>query len=247
MLEAPPTLVVFYLGERRERERRRLLPARFADLEHRLYRRCLDQVIEAGRDNRCRVVVVAPAAAEVPPGVERVDQVEGGSLGERIERGHQALGPVDGPLLLVAADAPGLDAAGIATALSLLDSERRAVVGPSPDGGFYLLGIHGALPHLGRVAWCTRRARVTLEEQLLAEGRSVRRLAAIRDIDSRRELAAILAAGIRPFAGAALGRALRSVLRSLASAFGPPRLRPLRLALASSPSRGPPTRPASRR
>lgn len=78
-----------------------------------------------------------------------------GDLGERMRRALAACPP--GPAVLVGADIPDLAARHIAEAFALL-GHHDLVFGPTPDGGFWLVGARRSprLPPLfGRVRWST--------------------------------------------------------------------------------------------
>ncbi|HZC47051.1 MAG TPA: DUF2064 domain-containing protein, partial [Candidatus Acidoferrum sp.] len=75
-------------------------------------------------------------------GAELIDQGDG-SLGRRMER---ALEPFSNRgALLIGTDTPSLPAPLLAASLEALHG-RRVVVAPSLDGGYYALGVRGAMP-----------------------------------------------------------------------------------------------------
>jgi uncharacterized protein len=85
-------------------------------------------------------------------GVEAVGQ-SAGDLGIRMRRALETCPP--GPVVLVGADIPALDARHIAVAFHLLGS-HELVFGPAADGGFWLVGARHPrrLPPLfERVRW----------------------------------------------------------------------------------------------
>ena len=76
-----------------------------------------------------------------------------GDLGIRMRRALQTCPP--GPVVLVGADIPALDAGHVAAAFRLLGS-HDLVFGPAADGGFWLVGAHHPrrMPSLfERVRW----------------------------------------------------------------------------------------------
>jgi glycosyltransferase A (GT-A) superfamily protein (DUF2064 family) len=93
-------------------------------------------------------------------------------------------------VLVVGGDTPGLSSAELAAAFASLASDaRRAVLGPAPDGGFYLLGMSapiGAL--LNGVALCTAKAASDTRAALEAAGFSLTCLRPLADIDDRHDL-----------------------------------------------------------
>ena len=66
-----------------------------------------------------------------------------GDLGQRMARCFRALPP--GPAVLIGSDIPGINAAHIARAFSLL-GRRDAVFGPARDGGYWLVGLKRLRP-----------------------------------------------------------------------------------------------------
>jgi uncharacterized protein len=122
-------------------------------------------------------------------GVEAAGQ-GAGDLGIRMRRALETCPP--GPVVLVGADIPALDARHIAVAFHLLGS-HELVFGPAADGGFWLVGARHArrLPPLfERVRWSgpdaladtlaglPRRMKVGYAEQLedVDDGNAYRRL-----------------------------------------------------------------------
>jgi glycosyltransferase A (GT-A) superfamily protein (DUF2064 family) len=116
-----------------------------------------------GRDRRWRLrLAVTPNRTTLrgmkrPAGIAIVGQGPG-DLGERMRRSLAACPP--GPAVLVGSDIPDLAAAHIADAFRLLGS-HDLVFGPTPDGGFWLIGARRSprLPPLfGPVRWSSRHA-----------------------------------------------------------------------------------------
>jgi uncharacterized protein len=247
MTDPRPTLLIFTLGAAAERARRPLLPAAAGAAELALRQGCLDAAFAAGRDAGCRLEVSAPppspgtgsAPPSLPPGVHLAEQ-RGAGFGERLERAcAAAAGRGAGPLVVVGTDVPGLAAAHLHRALAALAADPEAVVlGPSPDGGFYLLAAARPLPRLAaRARWCRRDTLAALRRSLAADGRRVVLLPPLADLDRRRDLERWVAASRRAAAPRrAPLPALRRLLRRLAAVLAelrrpaawrpPPRLRP---------------------
>lgn len=129
------------------------------------YRRQLARLVRCvGHDRRWRTVLaVSPDIAGLtsrllPRSVARVPQGTG-DLGDRMAR---ALRIAAGPVLVIGSDIPGIDAAGIARAFAALRG-KDAVLGPSADGGYWLIGMaNGARPQppnlFSGVRWSSRHA-----------------------------------------------------------------------------------------
>ena len=87
-------------------------------------------------------------------GAELIDQGTG-SLGKRMAR---ALEPFfSNGALLIGTDTPSLPSALIATSLDAL-RRNRIVIAPSLDGGYYAVGVRGAMPPIfSAIRWGSRR------------------------------------------------------------------------------------------
>lgn len=182
-----PTLLVFTRGAAGDREQRRLLPSRFGGIETALHRACLDATLAAGRRAGCRLTVASSARLELPSDVLRIPQ-RGASFGARIRHAVAAAEALaDGPLLVVGTDVPDLDAGHITDALERLrDDTAPVVVGPSTDGGFYLLASDGPVSELlDGVRWCRPDTLKSLLGALARAGRHTERLEPLADLDHR--------------------------------------------------------------
>ena len=110
-----------------------------------------------------------------------------GSLGERMAR--QFRRAPAGPVVIIGADIPGITRTHIASAFRAL-GPNEAVVGPAPDGGYWLIGLarrRSTPPNLFKaVRWSTRHALAdtlaTLPDHRIA------RIESLRDVDTAREL-----------------------------------------------------------
>lgn len=111
-----------------------------------------------------------------------------GDLGDRMER---VLGRAleRGPwAIAVGADSPGLPPRLLADARAALD-EADAVLGPTPDGGYYLLGLRRCPPGLlAGLPWSQPHTLRATRERLVARGLSVRLLPPFFDVDTPRDL-----------------------------------------------------------
>ncbi len=129
------------------------------------------------------VVGAAPA-----PGLPSLPQ-RGGSFGERLENAFaDALARGYEEIVAVPGDVPQLGAALLARAFDLL-ARHRTVLGPSPDGGVYLLGCKPASSDLlAGIAWC----RASVFAELRARDAHAAVLSPLADLDAPGDLAALL-------------------------------------------------------
>jgi rSAM/selenodomain-associated transferase 1 len=123
-----------------------------------------------------------------------------GDLGKRMQRILDTEPP--GPVVVIGTDVPTVTAAHIAAALKSLGS-HDAVFGPSPDGGYWLVGFKRR-PRIPRafasVKWSSRD---TLAHTLAnLSGLSVARIDILADVDEAGDLAKV---------GSALGRTILPV------------------------------------
>src|SRR5688572_4893851 len=88
------------------------------------------------------------------PGSEVFPQ-EGADLGERMAAAVSRAFAGGAPAaILLGADAPHVDLTAVAAAGKALESGVEVVIGPSEDGGYYLLGLRRPRPELfGAIAW----------------------------------------------------------------------------------------------
>lgn len=140
---------------------KRRLAADVGDIEALRFARCaLDQLTRRlGGDPRWRLWLA------VTPDRPRVRLRDGtalpqgpGDLGERLTRVIHVLPP--GPVVILGSDTPTVTRTDVAAAFRALGSDR-AVFGPAPDGGYWLIGLRRGpgerLPFKG-VRWSTASA-----------------------------------------------------------------------------------------
>lgn len=245
------TLLVFTLGASAESRRRRLLPGRRRDAEVGFRRACLDSALAAGRSAGCRLEVSCPRPLDLPDDVAHVPQT-GNRFGARLDRAMRASmarGP--GPVVVVGTDVPGLEEGHVTGALAALeDDPDRVVLGPSPDGGVYLVAASRPIEGLADdVRWCTGNTSATLRRVLEAAGRRVTLLDPLCDLDRPADLVRWLAA-VRSIGIRGISTVLRPWLRTLWSVLSDlcrPPATPARIPVRSVPRsphpvRGPPGR-----
>jgi uncharacterized protein len=133
-----------------------------------------------------------PDPGELPPGIELMPQ-GAGDLGDRLERVLARLLCTYDWAAAVGADSPGL-APGVfmeAAALLSCPAGPDAVVGPTQDGGYYLLGLRKMHPGLlVGIRWSTPFALADTEANLQKAGLVVARLPMGFDIDEPEDLEA---------------------------------------------------------
>ncbi len=147
------------------------------------------------------VLAVSPDSAVAagrfwPKSIPRVPQGTG-DLGDRMKRLFSSLPP--GPVIIAGSDIPGCSARHVSRAFRLL-GRSYAVFGPSPDGGFWMVGLRrtGSVPRrLFRGArWSTEHA---LEDSLKSlKGKRIRFAEELSDVDSVDDLQLSAASGRGP-------------------------------------------------
>lgn len=174
-----------------------MLPEPCRPTEVELRRQCLDRVLTAGRRAGFGLEVSCPRPLEtLGVGVEPDPDVRhrpqtGGSFGTRLDHAlRSCLERCGGPVVVVGTDVPDLATRHLEEAIARLGNDRdRVVVGPSPDGGFYLLAAHSPIDGLGSaVHWCSGATLETLLEALSRAGRPVVLLESLTDLDRPADL-----------------------------------------------------------
>lgn len=152
-------------------------------------------------------------------------------------------------VLIVGNDSPELTSGRVQGALGLLANHPgRAVVGPAPDGGFYLLAMDRAswqavgARDLEQLPWCSHETFRSLEALFQRRGVRVFRQLAVRDLDTVMDLRAFAASasGHRSFQLRQLTLALCSASAERGFTRGTPRVPNLSAATPRSP-RPPPS------
>lgn len=191
----PARSVLGFFGKKPERGRvkTRLAAALGAEFARQAYEAMLFDILEfwAHEVPSGRLVLVydPPDAGPwfdrfVPPRLALQPQVEG-SLGERL-RGFFEGEISDGAskVVVLGTDSPTLDPSFVLSAFLCLDS-RDVVVGPSSDGGYYLLGCRGFYPELFEgIDWSTCRVLDQTASALENSGRSLAVLPPWYDVDT---------------------------------------------------------------
>ena len=125
-----------------------------------------------------------------PPGARMTDQGTG-DLGERLARAAWRVLAAGEQVLLIGTDCPGLDAARLRAAAEQL-SRHDAVIHPTHDGGYALLGLRRFDPLLfSGIAWSTATVAAETIARVRALGWSLHIGDTLHDIDEPEDLAAL--------------------------------------------------------
>lgn len=108
----------------------------------------------------------------------------GADLGARIEHAARMGLARAERVLVIGSDLPGLPAAHLVEARAALD-HHGAVLGPSSDGGFYLIGLHACPPGLlAGLPWSVPETRAACAARLVQRGLHVAKIAGFDDVDT---------------------------------------------------------------
>lgn len=188
-----PTLVIFVKEPRAGRVKTRLgrdigMTSAAWWFRHQVSR-LLRQV---GDDPRWRTVLaVSPDPAVLsrawPAHLLRWPQGRG-DLGDRMGRAFRQMPP--GPVIIVGADIPGITRGRIADSFAALRS-NDTVLGPAPDGGYWLIGLRrGGCPIPRKlfdgVRWSTEHAMADTVATMA--GLKIARTITLADVDTRADL-----------------------------------------------------------
>ncbi len=116
------------------------------------------------------------------------DQV-GDDLGARMAHAFQsALGSSYQSAIIMGTDIPGITAPLITMAYTSLQAHAM-VLGPTVDGGYYLIGLRAPAPELfENIPWSTDTVFSLTEEKAQARGLSIKILPELRDLDTVEDL-----------------------------------------------------------
>ena len=174
----------------------RLCPPLDGETAARLYRCFLLDVLDmiAGVAGVDPVVAYTPADARGPfarltNGRFLLIEQQGDDLGASLESGFRALFERGyDRVAAVSTDSPDLPPAYLAEAFCALE-RAPAVLGPCPDGGYYLIGLTRLVPEFFRVMpWSTERVIPETEARARRLGLEIARLPAWPDVDTAADL-----------------------------------------------------------
>jgi hypothetical protein len=185
-------LVVFVKDPAPGAVKTRLAAAVGADAAAAFYRVLAERVLEAttpraGEYERLVFFDPPEALAQVRawlPGVRLAAQ-SSGDLGARMADAFgRAFARGAGRVALVGTDAPAVSRDTVLAALDALDA-ADAAIGPSEDGGYYLLALREARPELlAGIPWSTPSVAAETRARAAAAGLAVRELPVLRDVDT---------------------------------------------------------------
>jgi rSAM/selenodomain-associated transferase 1 len=175
----------------------RLSPALPPALSATLYRALLEDTFAAMRHAHAdqRLVFWADEPGAAPPDFLPRSQA-GGDLGERLAAAFDDLLFAHGDhALVLGSDTPALTPAHLDAALRLLD-RHDVVLGPSPDGGYWCVGLTRRTPELFEgIPWSTPAVLARTLERARDAVRSVALTAPLEDLDTPTDLARLV--GVR--------------------------------------------------
>ncbi|QZD88817.1 TIGR04282 family arsenosugar biosynthesis glycosyltransferase [Qipengyuania aurantiaca] len=184
---AEPQLSIFARLPVPGKVKTRLIPALGEEGAARVYARLLAQTVEVARASglafELRVTGGEEAAFRQLFGEDIAVAEQGeGDLGARMAR-------VPSPALIIGSDCPGITPALLQAAAEALD-DRRVVIGPATDGGYYLIGYREPVPFVfADMEWSTPRVFTETLARLAAEGYGPAILPELADIDTGEDLA----------------------------------------------------------
>lgn len=168
-------------------------PLGAAEFQRRMTEKSLDTLTDS------RIAPVTFCYADGRPGQMRrwlkgrpikcIPQVRG-DLGMRMQAAIQsALSLGRGPVLLLGTDIPELTVHHLEQAFDAL-ADHDLVLGPSPDGGYYLVGCRQPVDIFRRIPWGTSRVLAATLDHAGRQGLKVKQLEPLNDIDTPEDLVA---------------------------------------------------------
>lgn len=157
----------------------------------RIYRELGRQVVDSLRGGAYRLTVLfdPPEAREAvgrwlgEEGVEFRPQAPG-DLGQRLEAAFAEALREGGVAAAVGSDIPGVNRRWVEAAFQALE-RADVVLGPSPDGGYYLIGLRRPAPDLFRnIPWSSDQVLAVTRNKILALGWKSELLPPLRDVDT---------------------------------------------------------------
>lgn len=202
-MESDAALVLFARAPAPGETKTRLIPALGAEGAAELYRCFLLDALASASEAPAAVMVAASdpnqmeavralAAEGCPRAV--VTAQSGGDLGARMAHAfREAFAQGHQRVVILGTDLPGLPPERVRQALELL-RERRLVLGPCEDGGYYLIGLRALLPQLfEQMEWGGDTVLADTRRRAESLGVSVALLDPWSDVDTPQDLEALRA------------------------------------------------------
>ncbi len=188
-----PAIAIFARAPTPGKAKTRLIPLLgprgAAQLQHALISDAVDKV-KGIRRRAASYLYVSDGQAAIEAryrGVRAVPQ-RGRDLGERLERAFRQLLKDHGSAVIIGTDSPGLSRTTLLQALREL-SVCDVVLGPCPDGGYYLVGLRRVERGILRgVRWGTVSAFRDTLRNFLSRGLSCSVLELLGDVDRPQDL-----------------------------------------------------------
>ena len=153
----------------------------------------IDAYSRAGAERN--VVIAAPehdgvrALQAVAPRSWEIISQTGGGLSERLTNAFRALKSDGSAVVLVGSDSPTVPMHPIAEAFDRLHGGGRVLIGPTDDGGYYLIGLTTLeLEILRHIPWSTRRVLETTLARCAALSLTAEILPRWYDVDDAKDL-----------------------------------------------------------
>lgn len=188
-------LILFAKAPVPGRVKTRLQPALSGEQSSRLYEAFVRDSLASAR--LCEGVEVSVAYAPLPrrPDVSWLESPPSwfpqadGDLGERLTDAFaRAFKAGAAKVVAIGSDCPDLEPAILRRAFEQLD-EAEVVLGPALDGGYYLVGLRSAMPHLfTKMEWSTRDVLARTLNRLRLRGETYRLLEPRQDVDTVADL-----------------------------------------------------------
>jgi len=114
-----------------------------------------------------------------------------GDLGEKMSSAIMEFTDTGTPVAILGSDVPHCPASTLATAAARLDAGKN-VIGPSEDGGYYLIGLTASHPVLFRdIPWGTSKVLASTCERAFSIGIELELLPQLDDLDTWERVLAV--------------------------------------------------------
>ncbi len=190
------SLILMVRAPRDEGVKSRLAATLGSDFATDLYQRCAEHIVRETGQMHSPVERYVFYTSEEEDAVRRwlgrhfhfVAQATG-SLGKRLEHAFNTVFSQGAQrIIIIATDVPELTHDILDEAMSAMDN-ADLVIGPSCDGGYYLLGMKSLHPQLfSDIPWSTERVYEYTMLRIKAAGCSCHVLTVLRDIDTEDDL-----------------------------------------------------------